>query len=55
MKTCGTVLGVIGVLTILALPGGYQADMIGAGWLIAGETAALALTWLGAKLTRAGK
>ena len=55
MKTCGTILGVLGLVAVIALPGGYEADMIGAGWLVAGEAAAIALAWLGAKLTRCGR
>lgn len=55
MKTTGTIMGIIGLLAILALPGGYQAGQIGAGWLVAGEAAAMALTWLGARLTRLGR
>ena len=55
MKTTGTIMGVLGILAVLALPGGYQAGQIGAGWLVAGEAAALALTWLGARLTRCGR
>jgi len=54
MKTCGTILGVLGLVAVIALPGGYEADMITAGWLVAGEAAALALAWLGAKLTKVG-
>jgi len=54
MKTTGTIMGVLGILAVLALPGGYQAGQIGAGWLVAGEAAALALAWLGAKLTKVG-
>lgn len=44
-------MGVTGLLAVIALPGGYQAGMIGAGWLLVGEAVALVLMWLGAKLT----
>ena len=52
MRKCGIGMGVIGLLGILALPGGFQAGKINVIWFILGEVVALSFIWLGAKLTQ---
>lgn len=52
MRKCGIGMGFIGILSMLALPGGFQAGKIGTVWFIIGEIVALSFIWLGAKLTQ---
>ena len=52
MKKCGTVMGVLGFLAVIALPNGFQAGTLSAAWFAIGEICAISFVWLGAKLTQ---
>ena len=52
MRRCGTVMGLFGLLMMIAVAEGFGSDMISIVWFALGELCAISFIWLGAKLTQ---